>query len=132
MRTIQGTNGFNSGKPVLNNSFLYTFEEEGQFCVLSEGPMKSITQTNDITTKPYCMVQVLRASHKANTPRLANNEPFVMLKHHKVFLDCETSDVIIHYTTDGSTPNKLTQVNNSSSKNEFKFLTSTVFIFLVV
>lgn len=111
LRTIQDRSGFNSGKPVLNNSFLYTFEEEGAFSVISEGPMKSIAQSNDTTAQPYCIVHVLSAAQKAATPRLANNEPFVMLKNHKVFLECDTPDVIIHYTTDGTMPNKLTQVS---------------------
>ena len=106
MRVIDGPKAFNSGKPVLNNSFLYTFEEEGSYCVMSEGANKSGSG------RPYCLIQVLRSVHKAATPRLAHQESFVLLKNHKIHLECDTPDVIIHYTTDGSTPNKLTQVRH--------------------
>ena len=34
---IQGAQSFNSGKPVPNNSFLYTFDENGKFTVASQG-----------------------------------------------------------------------------------------------
>lgn len=34
---IQGGRSFNSGKPVTKNSFLYTFDESGDYCVASQG-----------------------------------------------------------------------------------------------
>ena len=34
---IHGAKSFNSGKPVPNNSFLYTFDEDGSYTVASQG-----------------------------------------------------------------------------------------------
>ena len=37
LSVIQGGKSFNSGRPVPNNSFLYTFDEPGNYCVASQG-----------------------------------------------------------------------------------------------
>ena len=37
LSVIQGGRSFNSGRPVPNNSFLYTFDEMGTYCVASQG-----------------------------------------------------------------------------------------------
>ena len=37
LNIIHGTNSFNSGKPVPNNSFLYTFDNIGPYTVASQG-----------------------------------------------------------------------------------------------
>lgn len=83
----------------MNNSFLHTFEEEGSFCVVSDG-----------ATKTYCVIQVLRNAAQTGTPRLVNQDPMILYKYHKIFLDCQTPNAVIHYTTDGSLPSKLTAV----------------------
>lgn len=100
LKIIDGALAFNSGKPVLNNSFLHTFEDEGTFCVVSEGAKNT-----------FCLINVLKSAHKTATPKLVNQDQCVLYKYHKIFLDCETPDSTIHYTTDGSTPSKLTPVS---------------------
>jgi hypothetical protein len=84
----------------MNNSFLHTFEEEGIYCVVSDGA--------DYT---YCVIKVVRTSKKTKTPTLAKEEPYCVYKYHKVNLDCETKNSKIYYTTDGSTPNKRSLVS---------------------
>lgn len=37
LNVVSGVKSFNSGKPVKNNSFLYTFDELGNFTVASQG-----------------------------------------------------------------------------------------------
>ena len=37
LNVIHGAKSFNSGKPVANNSFLYTFDEDGSYTVASQG-----------------------------------------------------------------------------------------------
>ncbi len=37
LSVIQGGKSFNSGKPVAKNSFLYTFDDPGMYCVASQG-----------------------------------------------------------------------------------------------
>ncbi len=37
LSVIQGGKSFNSGKPVARNSFLYTFDDPGMYCVASQG-----------------------------------------------------------------------------------------------
>ena len=37
LSVIQGGKSFNSGKPISRNSFLYTFDDPGMFCVASQG-----------------------------------------------------------------------------------------------
>ncbi len=99
MRTIEGPNAFNSGKSVVNNSFLHTFEEEGIYCVKSDGAPNT-----------YCVIKVLRSVSKTDKPKLVNQEPYVLHKNHRVYLNSLTHGAIIHYTLDGSTPTKLSAV----------------------
>jgi hypothetical protein len=100
MRSIEGPTAFNSGKPVTNNSFLHTFEQEGKFCVISEGAKNK-----------YCIVNVMKGAIKTAKPFLSNNEPLVISKNHQVYLTCNTSDAIIHYTIDGILPSKKSPVS---------------------
>lgn len=37
LNVIHGAKSFNSGKPIPNNSFLYTFDEDGSYTVASQG-----------------------------------------------------------------------------------------------
>ena len=99
MRTIDGPAAFNSGKPVVNNSFLHTFEEEGIYCVKSEGAPNT-----------YCVIKVLKSVTKTDKPKLVNQEPYVLYKNHRVYLHSATHGAIIHYSLDGSTPTKLSPV----------------------
>jgi len=34
---VQGKNAFNSGKVVKHNSYMFTFDDDGHYCVASEG-----------------------------------------------------------------------------------------------
>ena len=85
MKVIEGPEGFTSGKVVLNNSFLYTFEQEGRYCVVSDGAKQT-----------YCIIQVSRLITKAATPELVNSEPYVLYQDHKIFLHSQTPNVVIH------------------------------------
>jgi hypothetical protein len=95
VRAIDGPKGFTSGKPVNNNSFLHTFDEEGVFCVVSEGARGK-----------HCLINVMKKVEKTETPRLTNQESSVVIKGSKIVLTCDTPDSIIHYTLDGSMPSK--------------------------
>jgi len=110
IKVVQGPSGFNSGKPVVNNSFLHRFDKPGKYSVVSEGSPDSI-----------CTVQVLVSASKTETPSFANEEPFVVYRLHKVLLKCNTKNATIHYTTDGSTPSELSPVyddDNGAILNE--------------
>ena len=102
LKTITGINGFNSGAAVTNNSFLHAFEEEGLFCVVSDGAPEA-----------YCLINVLKQAQKTGKPELVNQEPSVLYKNHKVFLHCHTPASSIYYTLDGSQPTKLANVKFS-------------------
>lgn len=84
---------------VQNNSFLHSFEDVGEFCVISEGAPGS-----------YCIIRVLLDAQKTETPKLVHKESLIVYKYHKVLLECGTSGADIHYTIDGSAPSKLTKV----------------------
>ena len=87
----------------MNNTFLHTFEEEGMYCVVSDGA--------DYT---YCIIKVIRTAKKTSTPKLVNEEPYAVQKYHKVYLDCDTKNAHIHFTTDGTIPTKRSLVNFKS------------------
>ncbi len=97
---VNGPNAFSSGQPVMNNRFMHRFDEEGTFCVVSEGAPDT-----------FCIIRVFFNTKKTATPELVNEEPYVLYRYHKIFLDCKTPDAILHYTLDGSTPSKLSLVN---------------------
>ncbi|RNA39091.1 leucine-rich repeat-containing protein [Brachionus plicatilis] len=101
LKSITGPNAFTSGSMVPNKSFLHSFEEEGEYCVISEGAPDS-----------YCIIRVLLEVQKTDMPKLINQEPMFVYKYHKVLLECDTPGAEIHYTFDGSSPNKLTKKYN--------------------
>lgn len=37
LNMIKGPRAFNSGRPLINDSFLYTFDEDGTYTVVSQG-----------------------------------------------------------------------------------------------
>lgn len=82
-----------------NNSFLHAFEDVGEYCVISEG-----------APGRHCIIRVLSDAKKTDTPKLVNKESLIVYKYHKVLLECSSADADIHYTLDGSAPNKLTKV----------------------
>lgn len=84
---------------VPNNRFLHSFEEKGEYCVISEGAPGEI-----------CIIRVLIQAQKVKMPKLIYPASIFAYKYDKVELECDTSDVEIHYTLDGSAPNKLTKV----------------------
>lgn len=50
LNVVSGVKSFNSGKPVKNNSFLYTFDELGNFTVASQGAPGYACTVNVIST----------------------------------------------------------------------------------
>ena len=91
----QGTKAFSSGQPVVNNNYLYTFEEDGEYCVTSYG-----------ASGYYCLIRVFDKATKTSTPRFVNKEAHIINKYHKVHLHCDTNQSQIYYTTNGTQPNK--------------------------
>lgn len=92
---------------------MHRFDDEGVYCVVSEGAPGS-----------YCIIRVLQKVYKTATPELVNDEPYVLYKYHKIFLDCKTPNSTIHYTLDGSVPSKLSLVKFIIKKNhilKYKF-----------
>ena len=53
---MEGRKSFNSGKPVAANSYMYTFDDAGYFCVASQGaPGYAGTVTVIATGKLYML-----------------------------------------------------------------------------
>ncbi|XP_041347758.1 uncharacterized protein LOC121367568 [Gigantopelta aegis] len=94
LNVIQGAQSFNSGKPVPNNSFLYTFDENGTFTVASQGaPGYS------------CTVMVLDVAPRASEPYIKSEQNGGTLNRNvRIFLASETEGASIYYTTDGTAP----------------------------
>ena len=93
---VQGNEGFNSGQVTANNKFLHRFEKEGTYCVKSDGAANC-----------HCLIRVLVKPAKTQIPKFKNQEPKVIHVNHKIYLQCDTKNSEIHYTTNGSLPNKL-------------------------
>ena len=98
LRIIDSDDGFNSGQALMKSEFLYRFEKEGTFCVKSEGALNC-----------HCLIKVLQNPARTEAPKFKNQEPQIVYKYHKVYLECTTSSSTIHYSY-GSTPNKLSYV----------------------
>ena len=94
MSVVEGPSAFNSGAKVINNRFLHTFEEEGMYCVMSDGA--------DYT---YCIIKAVRTDKKTATPKLVFDEQYLVEKYHKVYLE-SNKKATIYYTTDGTIPTK--------------------------
>jgi plastocyanin len=101
LELVTGPKAFTSGNPVTNKSFLYTFEVQGSFCVMSEGAKDE-----------FCVINVVDDVTKTSKPELVNQDPYVLYRYHRIYLHCHTPDSIIHYTVDGTTPNKLSSSYN--------------------
>lgn len=99
VKIIVGPTGFNSGKVCANKTFLHRFDKPGKFCVVSEG-----------APEHFGFIQVHVEAAQTATPELVRDEPVVVFRLHKVYLKCQTPNATIHYTTDGSTPSRMSTV----------------------
>jgi len=108
-KAVEGAHEFNSGQKVVNGSFLHSFDEEGTYCVISGG-----------SENTCCIINVVTTSLKTSTPQLVKQEQYILYKYHKLFLECQTPNAVIHYTTDGIAPNNLSRVNRNKLINCFK------------
>ncbi|CAH1782616.1 unnamed protein product [Owenia fusiformis] len=103
LSAMQGGKSFNSGRPMPNNSFLYTFDEEGTFCVASQGAPGFCGIINIMS------VDTLRT----DVPYIESDQNGgTVEKNTVVYLACDTAQSSIYYTLDGSTP----EVHRKSSK----------------
>lgn len=92
---VEDNRAFNSGEPVINSNFLYTFEQEGLNSVISYG-----------ADGYYCLINVMQEPRQTEVPKLVNNEPYIVDKYHAIHLSTPTPDAKIYYTTNGMQPNK--------------------------
>ncbi|XP_052779768.1 uncharacterized protein LOC128217013 isoform X4 [Mya arenaria] len=92
LNVIHGPKSFNSGKPVGNNSFLYTFDEDGSYTVASQGAPGF-----------YCTIVVMDVGMRVKEPHVDGSvtggtvEPGTVVR-----LTCDTPGARIYYTADGS------------------------------
>ncbi|XP_067685414.1 uncharacterized protein [Haliotis asinina] len=94
LNVIQGALSFNSGKPVTNNSFLYTFDEEGNYTVASQGAPGFA-----------CTIVVMDVAPRCPEPRITSeSNGGTVNRYSLVKLACPLDGATIHYTTDGSLP----------------------------
>eukprot|EP00105_Crassostrea_gigas_P035802 XP_019919950.1 PREDICTED: uncharacterized protein LOC105321045 [Crassostrea gigas] len=95
LNVVSGVKSFNSGKPVKNNSFLYTFDELGNFTVASQG-----------APGYACTVNVISTAEHVKEPTISSNSinGGTIDQFSKIELTCETLGSKIFYTTDGSPP----------------------------
>lgn len=96
VKIITGPTGFNSGKVCANKTFLHRFDKPGKFSVVSEG-----------APEHFGFIQVHVEAAQTATPELVRDEPVVVYRLHKVYLKSQTPNATIYYTTDGSTPSRL-------------------------
>ncbi|ELT90741.1 hypothetical protein CAPTEDRAFT_219540 [Capitella teleta] len=94
LSVIQGTRSFNSGRPTPQNSFLYTFDDPGTYCVASQG------------SPGYAgTVCVIEEENKAALPYISSDfKEGSVDKFHQVLLAVDTHQANIYYTLDGSIP----------------------------
>ena len=92
---VEGIKAFSSNELSLNDNFLYTFEEGGEYYIASEGARGQV-----------CLVNVLENAKKTATPKLINVESSIINKYHRIHLHCDTPGASIYYTTNGMQPNK--------------------------
>ncbi|XP_070557721.1 uncharacterized protein [Ptychodera flava] len=87
---------FNSGPPVPNNSFIYTFDEPGCYYVTSQGSPGSVGIVKVLDKDQFKMtaMPVIVSEYNGGTVE----------KGHTVKLQCNTENSTIFYTIDGSNP----------------------------
>ncbi|CAG5119537.1 unnamed protein product, partial [Candidula unifasciata] len=94
LNPITGPKAFNSGKPLDNNCFLYTFDEAGDYTVASQGaPGYS------------CVVHIRDEIVQTAEPyNISEKKGGTVERYYRVDLACKTEGAEIYYTTDGSMP----------------------------
>ncbi|ESO91438.1 hypothetical protein LOTGIDRAFT_153880 [Lottia gigantea] len=93
LNVIEGIKSFNSGKLLRNNSFLYTFDDEGVYTVASQGaPGYS------------CNIYIKSHANRSSQPMIVEGNGGIVDKNHCVELYCDTPESDIYYTTDSSPP----------------------------
>lgn len=92
-KIIEGDDAFTSGEVKKNANFLYTFDLEGKYWLMSEGAPGFC-----------CLINVLIKANKTAAPKLVNRESYVVDKYHKVHLDTSDPNAKIFYTTNGTQP----------------------------
>ncbi|XP_025107507.1 uncharacterized protein LOC112572161 isoform X5 [Pomacea canaliculata] len=102
LNMIKGPRAFNSGRPLPNDSFLYTFDEDGNYTVISQGaPGFS------------CTVNVMEVAPRTRDPCISSEQiGGTVERYSKMYLACDTPDAKIYYTLDGSVPNTSSRVYN--------------------
>ncbi|XP_046358181.2 uncharacterized protein LOC124136325 [Haliotis rufescens] len=94
LNVIQGAQSFNSGKPVANNSFLYTFDEEGAYTVASQGAPGFA-----------CTISVMDVAPRCPEPRITSDSNGGTVNRYSIVkLACSLDGTSIYYTIDGSLP----------------------------
>ncbi|XP_064633270.1 uncharacterized protein LOC135491376 [Lineus longissimus] len=94
LSVIQGAKSFNSGKPVASNSFLYTFDDTGVFCVASQGAPGFAGVVNVLGKEVRAALPVIVSDRNGG----------VVDRYTRVKLNTTTPDAKIYYTVSGKTP----------------------------
>ncbi|XP_076447663.1 uncharacterized protein LOC143284653 isoform X3 [Babylonia areolata] len=94
LNMIKGPRAFNSGRPLPNDSFLYTFDEDGSYTVVSQGaPGFS------------CTVHVMEVARRTGEPYISSEQTGGTVdRYTKIHMASKTSGAKIYYTLDGSRP----------------------------
>ncbi|XP_077978814.1 uncharacterized protein LOC144434231 [Glandiceps talaboti] len=93
---VSDETAFNSGPPIPNNSFIYTFDEPGSYYVTSQGNPGIIGMVNVLDKDQFKLT--------AMPVITSENNGGPVQKWHVVNLQCNTENSTIFYTLDGSNP----------------------------
>ena len=126
LTAIAGKLAFNSGKASPRNSFMYTFDDEGVFTVMSQGAPTCSCQVHVLhsgvrVSRP----QIESASRETRTTdrkrKRSDESGGIVRKGHEVQIKCSTPNARIYYTTDGSMPelHKLSEKGNDYYKMDY-------------